>query len=112
VKRSKQCTSEKRFSGMRDSTKEVMKMSNASLREIMSKAEGGWMRDANCRDMDINLWFPTVGKMPDPFVIEVCNTCSVQTECLDYAIVNVIDDGIWGGRTSNQRKRIRRMKHE
>jgi WhiB family redox-sensing transcriptional regulator len=79
-----------------------------SLKSTESRTDGEWMKQGNCRGMDIEMWFPEVGRMPDPFVLEVCRTCDVQRECLEYAVVNVIDDGIWGGATPNQRKQMRR----
>jgi WhiB family redox-sensing transcriptional regulator len=35
----------------------------------------------------------------------ICNACPVQMECLDYAIRNREEFGIWGGSTAGQRKK-------
>jgi hypothetical protein len=35
----------------------------------------------------------------------ICNNCPVQMACLEAAIVNREEFGIWGGSTAGQRKR-------
>jgi WhiB family redox-sensing transcriptional regulator len=35
-----------------------------------------------------------------------CCDCPVRDECLEYAIVNKIQVGIWGGLSHNQRKPV------
>lgn len=36
----------------------------------------------------------------------ICSTCTVQDECLAYAIHNRIEDGIWGGATDAERRKL------
>lgn len=67
----------------------------------------GWADQANCRNMDINLFFPDVGVNIDPFVKEVCAMCDVQTQCLWYANETKSDHGIFAGMSPNQRKEWR-----
>lgn len=38
----------------------------------------------------------------------VCNSCPVEERCLEFAIQNGIQDGMWGGRTRAERKELRR----
>lgn len=61
-----------------------------------------WEDLAKCREYETKIFFPedikgeekhkTKGK-----AIEVCNNCQVMEYCLEYAIVNRIPHGIWGG---------------
>lgn len=50
----------------------------------------------------------------DPFSLEVkaakaaCERCPVQSECLEYALVSNLPDGIWGGTTPHERREIGR----
>ena len=72
-----------------------------------------WMDDAACIDEDPELFFP-VGNggtaAYDRHVGEaraVCAKCSVRRTCLAYAITANVE-GIWGGTTDNERRRVRR----
>jgi WhiB family redox-sensing transcriptional regulator len=70
-----------------------------------------WILEAACRGHDPEIFFPStsaeVVKHLDT-AQQICGTCIVQAECLDYAQVNKFDEGIWGGLSANQRRRIRR----
>ena len=39
--------------------------------------------------------------------MKICNSCPVQAECLEFAMENGIDAGIWGGLTRRQRTQLR-----
>lgn len=39
----------------------------------------------------------------------VCAGCSVAVECLEFAVETNQQDGIWGGMTVNERRRVRRQ---
>ena len=41
---------------------------------------------------------------------EVCKRCFVRNDCLEYALKHKVRVGIWGGKTSSQRQRIKRKK--
>lgn len=38
----------------------------------------------------------------------ICGECAVRAECLDYALGHNIEHGIWGGKTENERRQLRR----
>lgn len=66
-----------------------------------------WMADANCRGMDPELFFPEPGESLAS-ARAVCRACDVQAECLAYAINTGEKQGVWGGTSGQERKRIRR----
>lgn len=76
-----------------------------------------WVLQAACKDSDPEIFFPSIGselvKKLDQ-AQQICSVCPVQPECLEYAIENNLDEGIWGGLSGNQRiiirRRNRRMK--
>ena len=70
-----------------------------------------WMREANCRNMDTDLFFPELGAQYSTFAKEVCKECPVQDPCLWYANKNREMDGMYGGMTPNQRLQWRRKKN-
>ena len=41
---------------------------------------------------------------------QVCDRCPVRQTCLDYAIDNHIEDGIWGGLFPGQIHKLRKAK--
>lgn len=67
-----------------------------------------WMDDANCKNMDTNIFFPTNGQNLDLFVVEVCGSCNVAEECLWYANETHAGFGVFGGLSHKARERWRR----
>lgn len=61
---------------------------------------------ADCRDMDPDLWFPGPGD-PARDARVTCLFCPLRAECLEYAQVNMIGYGIWGGLVPNERQALR-----
>lgn len=41
---------------------------------------------------------------------EFCGTCVIKEACLEYALVNKIDHGVWGGTSRKERNKIRRAR--
>lgn len=68
-----------------------------------------WMGGANCATTDPELFFPRSGDSLTA-VRRVCANCPVKQACLDYAIKNSVQAGIWGGRTLKERRAIQRRK--
>lgn len=76
-----------------------------------------WMADAACFDIGTKPFFPTRGGsvqmredachgvLRDPEGNETgrTNPCPVKAECLEYALVNKIRFGVWGGTTGQER---------
>lgn len=71
-----------------------------------------WRDGAACRDTDPGLFFPVGQTGPAIEHIAkakaVCDTCSVQIDCLEFALMTNQDAGIWGGLTEDERRQIRR----
>jgi WhiB family redox-sensing transcriptional regulator len=68
---------------------------------------GGWVERAACRGLDSELFFPGRGGS-DEAARAVCAGCAVTVDCLDYAVANRITEGLWGGRSERERRRLRR----
>ncbi|HVF33534.1 MAG TPA: WhiB family transcriptional regulator [Acidimicrobiales bacterium] len=66
-----------------------------------------WKADAACRDLDVDLFFPDSESESEP-ALEVCAVCPVRAACLDFALRTGQHDGVWGGLTETERKRVRR----
>lgn len=59
-------------------------------------------------DIDPELFFPEKGASSRR-ARAICAECPIQIECLNYAIFHRVSDGIWGGRSPDQRKTLRRL---
>lgn len=64
------------------------------------------MRDAACRDVDPDMFFPHAGQSHDE-AKAICAACPVLDVCRDHAIRHE-RWGIWGGTSERERMRLRR----
>lgn len=72
-----------------------------------------WMVEAACRtgDVDPAWWFPDRGPVNDGWrARQICATCPVRVECLDYAVETGQRYGIWGGLGEKERRRRARSR--
>ncbi len=67
--------------------------------------ETAWMAEGNCRNHPPAVFFPSDGVGVD-HARRICGTCPVLDQCLDYALDNRIDHGVWGGTSERERRRI------
>jgi len=59
---------------------------------------------ALCRDNELSEFFPGRGQSAQvQRSIAVCMNCPVQFECLQYALDNKIEHGVWGGSGPEER---------
>jgi WhiB family redox-sensing transcriptional regulator len=72
------------------------------------KSAMNWMGKANCRNMDVEIFFPDVAASYNPFAREVCNDCPVSEQCLWYANETHADTGMFAGMSPTQRQNWRR----
>jgi WhiB family redox-sensing transcriptional regulator len=84
------------------------------LGELVSAAsappdDANWMLRAKCRGMNPATFFPTDGAGFEA-ARKICLECPVRAECLEYALVNRIDQGAWGGTSERERRRILRRR--
>lgn len=64
--------------------------------------------DAVCASIGGDFWFPEVGESDvAKFAKQVCQGCPIQEPCLEYAIAEHTEVGIWGGLTGRERVRLR-----
>ena len=64
-----------------------------------------WMEDGNCRAYPPAVFFPSDGAGVD-HARQICGTCPVVAPCLEYALVNRVEHGVWGGCSERERRRI------
>lgn len=71
-----------------------------------------WMQDAACATTDPELFFPEreEGGGTAAHAKRICARCDVRDKCLEYALRNGETEGIWGGLSSRQRRRLPRVR--
>lgn len=73
------------------------------------------LKIASCssEDVDGNLFFPEFDDNPETYKAkvekakEICSTCPVRMKCLQSALDNKEDYGVWGGRDETDLRRAR-----
>lgn len=66
-----------------------------------------WQARAACADVDPEIFFPERGGSSRA-ARAVCARCEVRMQCLEYALKNKEQFGIWGGTSERERRRIRK----
>ncbi|QDN57350.1 WhiB family transcriptional regulator [Streptomyces sp. S1D4-20] len=78
----------------------------------MTTTQKNWRHQAACLTKDPELWFPAGDSGPYLHTIEqakaICAACPVTAACLQYALTEGIDSGIFGGLNEKERRSIRR----
>lgn len=64
-----------------------------------------WMADGNCRLHPPAMFFPSDGVGVDR-ARKICATCPVIETCLEFALEERIEHGVWGGCSERERRRI------
>ena len=71
-----------------------------------------WLRHAACVGVDPELFFPVGDSGPASeqaeHAKEVCHSCPVERECLEWALTTNRTSGVWGGTDEDERRRLRR----
>jgi WhiB family redox-sensing transcriptional regulator len=71
-----------------------------------------WRELAACRNSDPDTFFPVGTTGPAIDMIDkataICGSCSVQEECLLYALETNQEAGVWGGLAEDDRRRYRK----
>lgn len=66
-----------------------------------------WQTHARCAEVDPEIFFPERGGSSKA-ARSVCNVCLVRSQCLEYALNNKEQFGIWGGTSERERRRLRK----
>ncbi len=71
--------------------------------------EAAWRESGACRTADTTLFFPANDDGAGP-AKAICASCPVREECLLFALANREEQGVWGGLTETERRRVRRRR--
>ena len=76
----------------------------------MASDDTAWLAAGNCRDLPANFFFPSDGRG----VLRarrICEDCPVRETCLEYALANHIERGVWGT-SERERRRLARSRRK
>lgn len=68
-----------------------------------------WRTDAACQGLDPDIFYPADDDEAE-MAKAVCATCPVQAPCLEHALGLREKEGVWGGCTERERRRIIRQR--
>ena len=85
------------------------------MEKVSGHISDSWMADASCKGMNGHPFFPEgVGQESssdreerEAVAKQICGSCAVREECLEFALKTHQDDGIWGGMNARERRLIR-----
>ena len=66
-----------------------------------------WMADGKCREYPAGTFFPRDG-LGVIKAQKICASCPVADQCLEYALDNHVDHGVWGGLSEDERRALKR----
>lgn len=69
-----------------------------------------WLERAACRGTNPDRFFVRGAAQARP-AQQLCRSCEVKDACLEYALANDIDFGVWGGLTERQRRTLQRRQY-
>ena len=73
--------------------------------------ETQWMAHGLCRELAPSTFFPNDGVGVDA-ARRICGTGPVQEPCLEYALAERVDHGVWGGASERERRRILKRRRQ
>lgn len=75
--------------------------------------DGAWRSRGACSGLDTAVFYPASEIDEDAEEAKaVCAMCTVRQQCLDYALENREHEGVWGGATERERRRILRQRRK
>ena len=83
--------------------------SGAQRRAASGDAELLWRDLGACRGLDPGVFYPETDEDAE-MAKAVCDDCGVRLACLEHALQHREKQGVWGGATERERRRIIRQR--
>lgn len=77
---------------------------------VRAPADQRWLAKALCTSEHLDILYATDARRMSA-ARQLCAACDVQMECLDYALANGEQHGVWGGTTEKERRAVARSVH-
>jgi WhiB family transcriptional regulator, redox-sensing transcriptional regulator len=83
------------------------------MRSERSEIAAEWRDFAYCRDIQPEVFFPDEDDGEGIARAQrLCAACAVAVPCGEYALRNQEPDGVWGGMSAKDRRRVLRMRRK
>jgi len=77
----------------------------------MAIADVVWRSKGACQGLDAEIFYPENEDHAE-FALSVCGQCVVRIACLDYALDTREQQGVWGGATARDRRKMLRQRRQ
>ena len=77
----------------------------------MAIADVTWRSKGACQGLDAEIFYPENEDHAE-FALSVCGQCAVRIACLDYALDTREQQGVWGGATARDRRKMLRQRRQ
>ena len=81
------------------------------MKQALASANLTWRQHAACRGLEPEVFYPVSDEQTEE-AKAICRECPVREPCLDYALANRERDGVWGGATERERRRMIRQRRK
>lgn len=84
------------------------------MKPLTDAVSPAWMTAATCAQIGGDMWFPEKGVNGTTIAMvkAMCAECPVRLQCLEWAIETESWDGVFGGLSSKQRRKVVRDRKE
>ncbi len=76
---------------------------------VISIQDLQWRQRGACRGLDPGMFYPETDEESE-VAKRVCEDCHVRVACLEFALSNREKQGVWGGCTERDRRRLVRQR--
>ena len=89
----------------------LQRLSQRPLRRNIPSMNHTWHAKAACQGLAPEIFYPTTDDDADAAAAKaVCAECQVREPCLEFALAVREKDGVWGGATERERRRMIRQR--
>ncbi len=74
----------------------------------MHEFDISWRVNSACQGLDPDIFYPESEDNCDQ-AIAICESCLVRIACLNYALETREKQGVWGGASARERRRLLRV---
>lgn len=95
---------------MEDETTPIKENRQIDLPSLREWGDSSWREKAACYGSNTSDFFPELSGGSSSLTVSrcrlVCYRCRVRSQCLDFALRNHINHGVWGGMSVTDRRKL------